>query len=255
MVLIRSISNIEFRTSQAYFSTLERLCGFVQEIRRDIEQILMLIFQKNSVSYSKLHDCLLCLENAKWIDEFRSGVYSDIIKSVKDQIVQHVKALHDSVVDLNLSLENFNKLEDASKAVLDINDIKILEKIIPEAGIHVDKVNAWFSDAINNVFASIENAFKVEKWKENGSQDLDLKKTEKALNYLAICKTIKLFDVKNKASLLFDELENLIVQYRFLIQEDIKESFKDIITSDELFENKLFAVTPDQPVSEAATVG
>jgi len=49
-----------------------------------------------------------------------------------------------------------------------------------------------------------------------------------------------LFDVKNKASLLFDELENLIVKYRFLIEEDIKKSFKDIITSDELFENKLF---------------
>ena len=40
MCILRTIPAVDSETSQSYFSTLELLCGFIQEIRRDIENSL-----------------------------------------------------------------------------------------------------------------------------------------------------------------------------------------------------------------------
>src|SRR5205823_422262 len=78
MALIRTIPAIEFKTSQLYYSTLEMLCGFIQELKRDIEHILMSIFeQRENIDFKKLLNYLTGLQSAKWIGDFRPGVYSD----------------------------------------------------------------------------------------------------------------------------------------------------------------------------------
>ncbi|CAF4392841.1 unnamed protein product [Rotaria sp. Silwood2] len=228
MDLIRTISVIKSKTNPSYYSILERLIGYVQEARRDIEEILKTLFQREGkINYNKLPKCLSNLKDAKWIEAYRPGVYVDVIHDVEEQIIQYVEELHKSILDVNLDLDNFDKIEYIYKKILEINEIKRVQGVIENVRQYIDEVNAWFEGATNNVFSIIKNTFISKKWTEKEYQTLDFDKAEKAFCYLNACKTIRIL-FKSQCTSIFNDLVNVIKEYSKFIHEDNEKCFESI---------------------------
>ncbi|CAF4322129.1 unnamed protein product [Rotaria sp. Silwood2] len=258
MDLIRTISVIKYKTNQSYYSILERLIGYVQEARRDIEQVLKTLYQEEGkVNYSRLLKSLSNLKNAKWIESYRPGVHIDVMHDVEEQIIQHVEELHRSIMDVNLDLDNFEKIEYIYIKVVEINEIKRVEKIIENVKPYIDEVNNWFETVTNDVFNIIKNTFVSKEWTEKEYQTLDFDKTEKAICYLKTCKTIRLL-FNSSCTSIFDGLVIVIKQYSKFIHEDIENCFENIKehqshTNKELFNKARIFLIHLQEINEIKT--
>ena len=85
--VIRTISTIAHKTSQTYYSTLEKLIGYINESRKRAEELLRVMFRREgNVNYHALRRCLSNLRNAHWIEKYRAGIYSNILNDVEQQI-------------------------------------------------------------------------------------------------------------------------------------------------------------------------
>ncbi|CAF3371505.1 unnamed protein product [Rotaria sp. Silwood2] len=88
---IRTISSIALKTTEIYYATVEKLVGYVYESRRDDEELLRVMFRREGkVDYNKLTQCLSNLKSTHWIEIYRTGVYSDVINNVEQQIIQYI---------------------------------------------------------------------------------------------------------------------------------------------------------------------
>jgi flagellar biosynthesis chaperone FliJ len=160
--LIRTISIIEVKTIQSYFSMLEKLVGYVRTSRSIVDEELRILFrQKEKVDYDKLTTCLISLKEAKWIEKYRSGVYSDAINDVEQKLTQHVETSKETVMQINLDLDNFDKIEQVCKIISDMNNMESLTKIVPNIGEYITTVNCWFKRVVNNVFVIITETFSL----------------------------------------------------------------------------------------------
>jgi hypothetical protein len=70
-------------------------------------------------------------------------------------------------MEVDLSLDNFDKIKQVHEIILEINEMKPIEKIVCDVSEHINVVNSWFEGVTNNVFAIIKDTFKIEKWKES----------------------------------------------------------------------------------------
>ncbi|CAF0828795.1 unnamed protein product [Adineta steineri] len=244
---IRTISIIELRTTPVYCSTLEKLIAYVHEARRVIEEQLRILFRREGkVNYDILIKCHSSLKSAEWLEKYRSGVYSDVVNNVEQQLIQHVKALQESVMEANLDLDNVDKIELAYKLVSEINEMKSIEKLVIDVSECINEVNSWFMSVTNDVFTIIKNTFNIEKWKEQGCQTLDFIKIEKAFSYLGVCKKIRLL-FKSECMSVSNSLEEFIRYYSNFIQNEMENYFESIKqfkgeNKEEVFEKaRLFA--------------
>ncbi|CAF4844266.1 unnamed protein product, partial [Rotaria sp. Silwood2] len=103
---IRTISTFDIKTTQLYFSTLEKVIKYVNQCRRDVEQLLFSLFRQEQIDFNKLTNCLISLQSAKWIEKYRTGMYSDIIDTIEKQIIELIKELKESAMQTNLDLDN-----------------------------------------------------------------------------------------------------------------------------------------------------
>ncbi|CAF3339888.1 unnamed protein product [Rotaria sp. Silwood2] len=226
--LIRTISIIEFQTDKLYVNTLEKLVGYLNKSKRNIEDQLEILFRhERKLDYDKLIKCLSSLKSAKWIEKYRTSVYTDVIRDVEQQIIEHINLLKASVMKVYLDLDNYDKIEQVYKIILEINDMKQLEKMIPNVNIHIDEVNSWFIKVTNNVFDIIKNTFNVEKWKEQRYEMLDFDKVEKAFCYLNIYKNISISYSIDYTSVL-NSLEECIKEYSKSVQKEMEKYFENI---------------------------
>ncbi|CAF2387994.1 unnamed protein product [Rotaria sp. Silwood2] len=254
---IRTISTFDIKTTQLYFSTLEKLLKYVNQCRRDVEQLLFSLFRQEQIDFDKLTNCLISLRDAKWIEKYRTGVYCDVIDNIEKQIIELVKELKESAMQINLDLYNSNKIKDAHQIVLYINEMKRLNKFVPSIDKHIDQVNKWFIKVTNDVFDIIKNTFNVEKWKEQEYETLDFSKAEKGLNYLYICKEIPdLFQTDCKSTL--TNLEEFIKYFNSFVQNEMESNFEKIEKyegkhADEIFEKARILASRLQEISEIET--
>ncbi|CAF0744473.1 unnamed protein product [Adineta steineri] len=225
---IRTISIIELKTTPIYCSTLEKLIAYVHETRRVIEEQLRILFRREGiVNYDILIKCHSSLKSAKWIEKYRSEVYSDVVNNVEQQLIQHIKLLQESVMEANLDLDNFDKIELTYKLVSEINEMKSIEKLVNGISECINEVTSWFMSVTNDVFTIIKNTFNIEKWKEQGYQTLDFIKIEKAFSYLGACKKIRLL-FKSDCMSVSNSLEEFIRYYSNFIQNEMGNCFESI---------------------------
>ncbi|CAF1013256.1 unnamed protein product [Didymodactylos carnosus] len=164
MNAIRTISALVSRTSESYHSTIERLIGGMQQLRRDAEQLLRHFDVKtDSIDYTRLFRYLAALENAEWIDSIRPGVYADVMRNIVYDILQYVQSLQASITTMDLDLEHFSNIENASKLVRQIDYMQPCEKSIPEFVQYRQNVHLRFDEAITSVFNFIKKTYNVEE--------------------------------------------------------------------------------------------
>ncbi|CAF0938955.1 unnamed protein product [Adineta steineri] len=245
-------------TTESYCSILEKLIGYVYQSRKDVEeQLRTLSGREGKVDYDRLTKALSSLKSAKWIEKYRSDVYSDVMNDVQQQIIQHAKILRESVMDVNLDLDNLDKIENAYKITSEINEIKRIEKLVPDVNEYIDAVNSWFVKATDAIFDIIKDTFNLEKWKEQGYQTLDFNKAEKAFHYLDICKKKRsLFN--SDYSFVRNNLEEFIRCFSIHVEKEIESSFESIKqyqnkNKEKLFETSRILTSRLQEVSEIKT--
>ncbi|CAF1389902.1 unnamed protein product [Rotaria sordida] len=254
---IRTISTFDIKTTELYFSTLEKLIGYINESRRDAEKILIALFRQEKVDYDKLTSCLISLKSAKWIEKYRTGVYSDVINNVEKQIIEQIKELKESIMQTNLDLDNSSKINDVYKVILQINGMKRLDKIVCNIDQDIDEVNRWFIKVTNDVFGIIKDTFNVKKWTEQDNSTLDFNKAEKGLDYLYICKEIRILFQTDCISTL-NNLEEFIKYFSSFVQSEMESNFEKIIqyqdkNKEEIFEKARLLASRLQEVSEIKT--
>ncbi|CAM4986929.1 unnamed protein product [Rotaria socialis] len=224
---LRTIPSIARKTNRIYYITVGKLIDYINETRIYIEELLCSLFRGEDKSiYGKITKCLLNLKNSQWIENYRARAYSDIIKDIEQQLIQHIKELEKSVMKSNLDLDNFTKISDVSKILIEIDEMWCFEIFIPILKQYIDEFNSKFEGIINNVFIIIKDTFNLDKSNEPISKTLDCYTAEKALLYLDACKTS--FILKNDSILILTGLENYIRNHINFIKDEIKGYF-DII--------------------------
>ncbi|CAF4554681.1 unnamed protein product, partial [Rotaria sp. Silwood2] len=254
---IRTISTFDIKTTQLYFSTLEKVIKYVNQCRRDVEQLLFSLFRQEQIDFNKLTNCLISLQSAKWIEKYRTGMYSDIIDTIEKQIIELIKELKESAMQTNLDLDNSNKIETVHKRVLYMNEMKRLNEFVSSIDKHIDVVNKWFIKVINDVFNIIKDTFNIEKWKEQKYETLDFSKAEKGLNYLYICNKIRApFESDCQSTL--NNLIEFIKYFSSFVQNEMENNFEKIEkykgkNADEISENAKIIANRLQEISEIET--
>ena len=214
------------KTSQSYFSTLEKVCGCIRELKRDVDNILKAFFRdEGRIDYVKLTEHLSRLKYVEWFKAYRPEVYSEVITNIEQQIIHHTEELLQSVMAINLDLDNYNKLQNVSKIISEINAMKPIEKIIKSISQLIQEVNTWFEIITSNVFIVIKDTFSLEKYKQQDYPTYDINKLEKAFYYLDACKKIPIL---SKNDLISNDLEEFVRQFYLYIQTEIENYFESI---------------------------
>ncbi|CAF1341009.1 unnamed protein product [Rotaria sp. Silwood1] len=254
ITLIRTISIIESKTNRTYYSTLEQICGCIRELRREIEDILNGFYRNEKNNYNSLMRCLSSLKHAKWIEKYRLEVYADVINNTKEQILKHIKELEKNVMQTDLDLDNYDKIERIDNIVLEINDMKAVEEIVPNIGPHIEKINSRYKSEIDNVFTIINDTFDLEKWKTQKDSILDFSIAEKGFHYLNVCKRIHI-SFRNDSTLVINKLKGFIREFSNIVQNEMKQCFTAIKeckneNRQEIFDKSLKLLSRLEEVSE-----
>ena len=200
MELLRSIPVVKNQTSEKYYKTLEKLCGFVSELRRDAEQILNQIYDdKDHADYSRMFRCLDGLKDAEWLEAIRPGVHKEEIAEVNKKIVKHVEELQSLLTEANFDLDDYSQLSFVCRALTKVNKMKPLEQAIDQLGLIIEEVNALFNTRAKESFGFIERF--INKTQEEKYRNFDPKAAEKVLCYLEECKKSDLLLSRGKSLL------------------------------------------------------
>ncbi|CAM2727660.1 unnamed protein product [Rotaria socialis] len=228
--LIRNISSIGLETSQVYYATLEKLFGYIYQLRRDVEELLRVLFQGGEkIDFEKLIKCLSNLKSATWIEKYRTGLYSNVINNVEQLIFQHVEKLKKAIMSTNLDLDHSHEIKHVSKQLSDLNDMKQLTSIFPTINEHIEGANTWFQNTTNHIFESIRSTFSLERC-EQEYKSFDSVKAEKAFQYLNACKDAFIPN-RNDCLTVLDRLETFVRNFSDFIQKEIETCFDKIKTS------------------------
>ncbi|CAM4976899.1 unnamed protein product [Rotaria socialis] len=168
--------------------SIEKLVDCINETRIYTEEFSRSLFREEDKSiYDKITKCLLNLKNAQRVENYRARAYSDIIKDIEQQLIQHMKELEKSVVKSNLDLDNFTKIFDVSKILIEIDEMRCFESFIPILKQYIDEFNLKFQGIINYVSIIIIDRYNLDKSSEPVYKTLDYYTAEKALFYLDAC--------------------------------------------------------------------
>jgi hypothetical protein len=225
--LIRKIPPIETETNSDYYSTLEHICGYIRDLRRDIKSILNGFNSNQQSNYNALMICISNLINAQWIEEYRKDVYSDVVDNTKHEIIQHAKSLLKVITQKEIDLDNSSNIAFVSAKALEMNEMKAVEEIVPDIVQIIETVNKYFKNQIDYVLDSIKTTFDIGSWKQNTSRLVDFNVAEKAFTFLNECKTID-FSFGIDSTSILKTLKNFIREYSIIAQKEIKDSFNFI---------------------------
>ena len=251
--LIRTIKSIALETSQVYFATLEKLFGYIYQLRRDAEEFLRVLCQGGEcIDFEKLVQCLSTLKSAIWIEKYRTGLYSSVISDVEQLIFQHVEKLKNAIMSTNLDLGHFHQIEHVAKQLSDLNEMKHFENFLPPIKEHIEEANSWFQTITNNVFDHIQSTYNFERRNEQEYKSLDSIKAEKAFCYLNACKDASIRNRKVCLTVL-ENLETFVRKFSQLIQNEMESCF-DIIkkspNTNEILDNVRILSSRMQEISD-----
>ena len=226
--LLRKIPIIEIKTSELYWQILEKIIRFTHESRRSVEEQLRLLFgHADEFDHNKLLISLRNLKDAEWIDDYRSGVHGNILKAVKQELIQHIDKAKDLFTGIHLELDSFSEIRNVTSLIVDINRVKNLEQFIGSISQSIDTVNSWFEQEINGIFNEIKTAFNMDKLKEQDNPTIDLNKAEKACSFRSIYKELRL-SIRIDSGTIWNDFDEYLRYYVSFVQKQMNLLFETI---------------------------
>lgn len=227
---LQNIKKLNQFTSQSYYSTLEMIYGHLSSLKNELKSVMNNNLS-NETNYERIYELIGCFEDAKWFDKYKEGVYSETIAYIKENMNQYVIRLKEFLKYLNLDLNNYENIKQASVIIENICKMEKLKKFIPELLEHIDEAQKGFLNSIKRVLDEIRNCFypneqQMPENKEFLNNKL-IKTIDMSLRYLGLCKDIK-FLAQTDCNNLMSRLENSIKEYSDAINRKIETIFKSI---------------------------
>ncbi|CAF4344718.1 unnamed protein product, partial [Rotaria sp. Silwood2] len=223
MILLRTIPYIQLRTHHSYYSTLEQICNCIKESRKEIEEILNGFYHNKKTNYNHIMKCLSNFKNARWIEKYEFRMYYDLIDDYKIEIIRYIKELEKSIMQTNLDLDNWHKIEFLDNIISEINEMRVIEEIVPNIVQHIENINSQYKNEIENVLTIINNTFNSEE----KISILDFSIAEKVFHYLNVCRRINV-SFENDYTLVINKLKKFINEFSNVVQYEMKQYFIDI---------------------------
>ncbi|CAF3045236.1 unnamed protein product [Rotaria sp. Silwood2] len=163
MDAIRTIPEIESKTAGAYYRTVESIRGHMQQLQRDVEQLLFpLDLQSGTLNYGKIARLLSRLKNAKWMNRVSPGAYDTSINRVTAELIQYFHELEDSLMKLDLSLRYPENVSVAEGIFEKIESLSVLERSVPELKKSKDAMVQRFLESVQGNFNRIQAKFNLQ---------------------------------------------------------------------------------------------
>ncbi|CAF1002767.1 unnamed protein product [Adineta steineri] len=163
MNTIRKIPELEAKTAESYYHTVEKMRSYIQKLQIKAEQLLFNIdHQAGTVSYRDLAQSLLRLKDAEWINHLSSGTYDTSTNHIKEKLVQHACQLEDRLMNIDFSLKCPDNISIAVESVEKFKSMRDLERSVPELEKHRQNVSQRFLQCIQTTFDCMQNTFNLQ---------------------------------------------------------------------------------------------
>ncbi len=227
ITLIRTIPGIDFKTSESYFTMLNKIFNSVKDVRIEIERSLMLIFEKGlSINFKELNIYLARLKSAKWIEKYREGLYQDIFSDVQRQITQHLNHLKKHIQETNLDiLDNYSQIIPTSKKISEALELQYLDEALPEIKKDVTGIIEEFTRATNKVLAQVIQSYKKDQIPDDVNKlFIEPSRIEKIFCYIKNCNCVSILADGDRT-----EAGNSLDSFLKAASQKIKDEFEKII--------------------------
>ena len=160
--LIRTIPEIESKTTRTFYQLMDNVHGSMQQLQRDTEDMLHTEgFQTGAVSIRPLARSLGYLKRTQWIDRIYPGASDTMIRPIRDELVDHAGELEQRLIKLNLSIKFPQHIRLGQEILERIELIGTLKSSIPELQSYQDRITQSFLKKTQAVFEQIKKLFSL----------------------------------------------------------------------------------------------
>ena len=226
MAMIKSVSSLESKCLELFFTTFSKITDYILKLKTDIINELNKVSQENQkISYSKIYNQLVELQDAKWISKYRDNIYTNLMHTVKEEILEQFKILRDDLRETQISWDNAENVKAAYQKISIMDEMKSFENIFSELKSEREEIQQEFDKKMNYVFDKIEKNL-IAKCKKLSDLSFEVEKVKKAIDFLEVSKKIPKVD--QKASDLLDKLQDSIRKCDFTLGKDFEDAFAEI---------------------------
>jgi len=183
MQCMRLIPGIETLTSERYHFTLQSIIGCMQNIQREAESLLK-DFQndKENRNYEKIFNFLKCLKNAEWIDGYKQGTYEEVIKNIKNELINNSSLIQEEICELDLNISDCKNFEKCFKLLRKLEKMEKFEFTFPELENYRKISSDKFYNAVNSHFNKIKTTYSLSN-QHVDPKNVDLNETNAVENF------------------------------------------------------------------------
>ncbi|KAL4441129.1 hypothetical protein ABPG74_002079 [Tetrahymena malaccensis] len=235
MNLLRKIKGLESKTADIYHKCLQEIQAQMQQIRRDVEQLLS-DFQhdKKKVDFQKIYRCLNQLKCAKWMNDIEKESYDYIIEHINQELYKYsYYEIFLKLTDLNLSCQNFGNIQVASQLLKELDDMILLEEYNTKLTELRENAFKTFKQSVQAVSDQVQEFINPQSQK---FLKIDGSRVEDYLNYICACCQNK--TVRTEANILLDQLKKFLLHYRESTNQQMNNNYEIVIDLKEEDERK-----------------
>ncbi|CAF1149858.1 unnamed protein product [Adineta steineri] len=167
MDAIRTIEEIDSKTIGIYYRTVESIRGQMNQIQREVQDLLISIeSQKETPNYTKIARLLSRMNNAKWMNRLSPGSYDIAIKRITEELTQYFYELEERLKKLDLSMKHPENIPIAQEIFDKLDSLSVLDRFVPDLKKSKDLMIQSFLDDIQNNFDNMQKKFQL--------QDIDI---------------------------------------------------------------------------------
>ncbi|CAF4051597.1 unnamed protein product [Adineta steineri] len=167
MDAIRTIEEIDSKTVGIYFRTVEFVRGHMNQIQREVQDLLTSIeSHKETPNYTKIARLLSRMNNAKWMNRKSPGSYDIAIKRITEELTEYFYELEERLKKLDLSMKHPENIPIAQEIFDKLDSLSVLDRFVPESKSSKESMIQRFIDNVQNNFDSMQKKFQL--------QDIDI---------------------------------------------------------------------------------
>ncbi|CAF1204485.1 unnamed protein product [Adineta steineri] len=164
---IRKIEEIDSKTVGTYYRTVEFIRGHMNQIQREVQDLLASIeSQKETPNYTKIARLLSRMNNAKWMNRLSPGSYDIAIQRITEELTQYFYELEERLKKLDLSMKYPENIPIAQEIFDKLDSLSVLDRFVSESKSSKESMIQRFIDNVQNNFDSMQKKFQL--------QDIDI---------------------------------------------------------------------------------
>ncbi|CAF4353256.1 unnamed protein product [Rotaria sp. Silwood2] len=230
---LRSIPELEAKTAETYFKTVENIRGYMLQLQAEAEKLITTMDQQTGITnYKYLARSLARLKNSEWINQVSSGTFETLLVRITEDLTHNASQLHDSLKRLDFTLKTPDNVPAAVEIVKKVESMRDLERSIPELKKVREEIVELFSDRTKAAFERIQKTFNLEdkdvyQIKQNLRSLEEIKRNYERLNpalvYLQNQGYADIYMLNKEIEELIKKQEKLSQSQRFTESEKVSE--------------------------------